>query len=253
MKINAKIIGEGQPLVILHGLFGMLDNWNTIAKILSKDYMVIFLDLPNHGKSDHIQTFSIPIVAEQIMEFLASNWIYECYLLGHSLGGKVAMQIALTNEEAIEKLVVVDIGPKAYQGGHEEIFEALGKLDISDIQNRGQANKRLFEYIHSPVLVNFLLKNLKYENGHYAWKFNLDGLQKDYENILKPIEGYVSYENPSLFIRGENSNYILDEDIHDIKKQFPLAEIVSIPQAGHWVHAEQRELFVQAVDQFLKS
>ncbi len=246
-------MGEGHPLVILHGLFGMLDNWNTIAKILSKDFMVIILDLPNHGKSEHIHTFSIPQVADQIMEFLASNWIYECYLLGHSLGGKIAMQMALTHPDTIDRLIVVDIAPKAYEGGHEAIFEALEELDLSQVDTRAEANELLFERIKSPVLVNFLLKNLKLENGTYCWKFNLEGLQQEYPNILKPISSSNTYDKPTLFIRGGASDYILDEDIPAIKKLFPKAEIKTIAQAGHWVHAEQKDLFIQEVTSFLKS
>ena len=254
MKLNYKFFGEGFPIIILHGLFGMLDNWQTIAKKLADNYLVYIIDLRNHGKSPHHTDFDYEIMAEDLQVFLEDNWIYEAYVLGHSMGGKTAMQFALSYPDLVKKLIVVDIAPKKYKAGHQAIFEALLSLDLSKITSRKEAATHLQNKIPDVGTQQFLLKNLgRSKDGTYEWKMNLPVIHKNYskilENIVRPEQ---AYDKPTLFIKGGASNYILEEDLPAIQDFFPAAKLETIPKAGHWVHAAAPTELLDLVNGFLR-
>lgn len=252
MQLNFKQFGQGPPLVILHGLFGTLDNWQTLAKQWSEEYTVYLVDLRNHGRSPHVDSISYPEMAQDLAAFLESEWVHKCHLLGHSMGGKVAMQFALDYPDVVEKLVVVDIAPKKYPAGHNEIFAAMLSLDLNELTDRSQAAEQLNSRIGEPGVVQFLLKNLSRVPGAgFAWKMNLPVLYRDYENILQTVDG-EPFEGESLFVRGAKSHYVEDTDWSTITTLFPAAELVTIADAGHWIHAEQPLELFTVVSNFLK-
>lgn len=252
-KLNFKTFGNGDPIIIMHGLFGMLDNWQTIAKKLADNYMVYLVDLRDHGKSEHTKDFSYPLLARDIAEFLESEWIHEAYILGHSMGGKTALQFVKDYSDLVKKLIVVDIGIKTYKGGHEVILEALKSVPINSVESRKEVEQHLSKYISEVGIRLFLMKNLtRNKEGGYRWKMNLDLLIKNYQEILKGIILEEVVETPTLFIRGANSRYIQDEDIADISNHFSNMELVTIENAGHWVHAEQPNELLSAINSFLE-
>lgn len=252
MELNHKTFGQGPPLIILHGLFGTLDNWQTLAKRWAEHYTVFIIDQRNHGRSPHLGAHSYPLMAEDLKAFMEANWMYEANLLGHSMGGKTVMQFATHYPEMVDKMVVVDIGPKPYVGGHEAIIKALNALDLNQIEDRKQADATLATDIPDFGVRQFLLKNLTREkSGGYRWKMNLPVLTRDYTAILENISPAETYEGPSLFVRGEKSNYIQDGDLPLLQSHFPSAELITILNAGHWVHAEQPIALFEAVSNFL--
>lgn len=253
MELNHKIIGEGDPIIILHGLFGMLDNWQTVAKELAEEYMVILIDLRNHGKSPHSDEWSIELMAQDVLDFMHANWIFEATIMGHSMGGKVAMEMALRENDLIKKLIVVDIAPKAYDRGHDLIIDTLNSVPIAEIESRNEAEEYLEKQISDWGIRQFLLKNIsRNKEGGYRWKMNLPVITENYETILQKTPAGRVYDNPTLFIAGGNSDYIQSEDSEYIKTLFPEADIKTIEGAGHWVHAEKREEVVEIVKQFLE-
>lgn len=254
MELNYKVFGEGEPLIILHGLFGTLDNWQSIAKTLSKTYMVFIVDLRNHGRSPHSPDFSYEIMAEDVRAFMADNWIHQAYVMGHSMGGKVAMQLATHHEDMVQKLLVVDMAPKTYQPSHEAIFKALFSLDLEHLNSRRDADAHLATYLDSFAVRQFLIKNLYLDRttGQYHWKMNLPVIYENYYDILQKTNLFAAYEGPTLFIKGANSNYIQEEELSDYQQCFPQAKLTTIPNAGHWIHAEQPQAFIEAVQHFLQ-
>ncbi|MCB0632009.1 MAG: alpha/beta fold hydrolase [Lewinella sp.] len=251
MTLNYKSFGQGPPVIILHGLFGSLDNWQTLAKQLAEDFTVYIIDQRNHGRSPHTEEMSFPLAAEDLRAFMEDQWIYETHLIGHSMGGKTAMQFAFEHPDMLDRLVVVDISPKAYAGGHETIFEAMLSLDLSAIESRSDAEEQLGRSISDPGIRLFLLKNLhRTRDGSYEWKMNLPVLHEDYPNILSAVEG-SPFEGPALFIRGSRSDYIQDADWPQIRVLFPQAKLETISGVGHWVHAEKPKVLLDSVRQFL--
>lgn len=251
MELNYKQFGQGDPIIILHGLFGMLDNWQTIARKLGEQYTVFIVDQRNHGKSPHHPDFDYQIMAEDLKSFMEDNWIYQAHIIGHSMGGKTAMQFALDYPDMVDKLVVVDIAPKKYKGGHQEIFKALFAMDLENTKNRTDAESQLETRIPEFGVRQFLLKNLsRKKEGGYAWKMNLDAIHEHYEDILANIEG-DSVDVSCLFIKGGNSKYIQAEDRESIMALFPNAIITTVANAGHWVHAEQPQLLMEQVLEFI--
>jgi pimeloyl-ACP methyl ester carboxylesterase len=248
MELNYKSFGQGDPIIILHGLFGTLDNWQTIAKKLAEDYMVYIIDLRNHGKSPHAAPMTYPQMAEDIQQFLENNWIYEANIIGHSMGGKVAMQLALSYPDLVKSLIVVDIAPKQYPGGHYEIFDALFALDLTKVEGRNDADNFLKERIKDFGVRQFLLKNLsRNKEGGYRWKMNLPVIYDHYQDILAPIQADEPFEKPTLFIRGGQSDYIQADDLDTITELFPVAMIDTVLDAGHWVHAQAPEELMSMV------
>lgn len=253
MELNFKTYGQGPPLVILHGLFGTLDNWQTLAKRWADDYTVYLVDQRNHGRSPHLDGMSYSLLAEDLSKFLDKEWIHKCHLLGHSMGGKTAMQFALDYPDQLDKLIVVDIAPKVYPAGHDEIFAALRSLDLDKLEKRSDAAAHLATRIPEPAVVQFLLKNLSRVPGAgFAWKMNLEVLYQHYDNILANVEGDI-FDGPTLFVRGGKSHYVADEDLKMIQKMFPIADLATINEAGHWVHAQSPDALYQLVFDFLEA
>ncbi|WP_254562572.1 alpha/beta fold hydrolase [Dyadobacter diqingensis] len=256
MQLNYKKIGEtGKPLVILHGVFGFLDNWLTIGKTISEQGFIVYLvDQRHHGRSPHEGTLDFPTLAADLKEFLDQQNLESPILIGHSMGGKTVMEYAVHYPDTFEKLVVVDIGPKQYPIHHTRILKGLNALPVEEIENRQQADDFLSTY--EPILSvrQFLLKNLyRKEEGGFDWRFNLTVLTRDMAKVGAPIEATKLVETSTLFIRGEKSDYILDEDWDGILKIFPNAELETIANAGHWVQAEQPKAFVEHLLAYLNA
>lgn len=253
MTLNYKEFGQGEPLIILHGLFGTLDNWQTLAKRFAENNMVFIVDQRNHGKSPHTTEHSYALMGEDLREFMESNYMYKAHILGHSMGGKAAMKFALTYPDMVDKLTIVDISPRANEGGHETIFKALFSLDLSKIESRKEADAQLSELITDVGIRQFLLKNItRKKAGGYRWKMNLEALHTHYQEILAETTGEEIFEGESLFIRGGQSDYVLDTDMAQILEYFPKARLETVKNAGHWVHAEQPDRLFQLVSDFLK-
>lgn len=247
MKLFYRELGEGDPLMILHGLFGFSDNWQTHAKKLAEYYRVIVVDLRNHGRSDWSDEFSYEIMADDVVELCDDLGLEDLILVGHSMGGKVAMQVAAKREELLEKLVIVDMGIKEYPMHHDHIIAGIKAVTLDTIKARREAEQQLGAYIESEGIKQFLLKNMYWkEKGQLAWRMNLPVLEREMPNILSGF-GADEIFTPTLFIRGAVSNYVLDEDLSSIENQFPDMELVTIENAGHWVHAEAPNEFQEAL------
>ena len=255
MTLNYKEFGQGEPLLILHGLFGMLDNWQSIAKKLSEHFLVYIIDQRNHGKSPHSDDYNYDILADDLLEFMEARELRSAHLVGHSMGGKTAMHFALRYPAAVRSLVVVDIAPRAYQGGHEAYFEAMLALDLTKIKERKEAEHFLATRIADAAELQFLLKNLSRNDvtdEHFEWKMNLRSLYRNYPTIMGGVGAAgETLDKPTLFVRGGRSQYIREDDKELILTRFPKAQLVTIPNAGHWVHAEQPEAFLAAITDFL--
>ncbi len=251
MELYAREFGQGSPVIILHGLFGFSDNWQTIAKALAANHLVITPDLRNHGRSPHVPGHSYTEMAEDIRAFLEARWIFTSAVIGHSMGGKTAMQLALHYPDLVDRLVVVDIEPGQADDNQGDIFAALLGLDLTKITSRQEADAFLTTRVPDMGTRQFLLKNItRNENGTYSWKMNLPELWKHYADILGPVTG-EPFDKPTLFIRGSRSDYIKDSDLPAIKMLFPQAELVTIEGAGHWVHADKPAELFHVIQQFL--
>ncbi len=251
MELFYREFGQGKPVFILHGLFGFSDNWQTIAKALSEDHLVVTPDLRNHGRSPHVGSHSYSEMAEDLVQFMESHWMFSASFIGHSMGGKVAMQLALTNPDLVDRLIVVDMAPGPSKSDHTGIFEALLGLDLATLDNRSQAEAFLKERIPEVGTVQFLLKNItRNPDGSFAWKMNLPVLFEQYQEVLRPLSG-TPFLKPTLFIRGGRSHYIRTEDWPGILTLFPNAQLETIEAAGHWVHADQPAALLEIIQHFL--
>ena len=252
MLLHYKSFGEGEPLLILHGFLGSLDNWQSIAKELAANYQVFILDVRNHGKSFHDNKHDYASMVEDLHFYVNHLGFSKINILGHSMGGKIAMLFALKYPLLVSHLIVVDIAPKIYQPGHEDILYALSKVNPKELKSRQEAVEIISTYIHEPTVVQFLLKNLDRKvDGSFSWKMNLPVLISQYAEILSfPGEGI--FNEPTLFLKGEKSDYILPADEPNIQQYFPKAKIVSIKNAGHWVHAENPVDFISETSKFLR-
>jgi len=251
--LHSKIEGEGKPLLILHGFLGMLDNWKSIgSKFAENGFQVHALDMRNHGKSFHSEVFNYQVMAYDILEYCKYHTLNKIDLIGHSMGGKVAMLFASTYPEFIEKLIIADIGPKYYNPHHQDILTGLNAVDFSLKPDRTEVEKILTPYIPDFGTRQFLMKSLFWkEQGQLAFRFNLDIFNEKIEEVGKALPLENHFEKPTLFIRGGNSSYILDSDLPEIKKQFPNLELKTIPNVGHWLHAANPELFFKMTLEFL--
>ncbi len=253
MILHSQILGKGTPFIILHGFLGSGDNWKTLGNQFAEDgYQVHLMDQRNHGHSFHSENFSYEIMAQDLANYLAHHSIEECILLGHSMGGKTAMQFAVNHPEKVSKLLVADIGPKAYPQHHQDILKALSLLDFSKIKSRGKADTVLSEYIKDKGTRQFLLKNLYWkEKGTLGLRINLPILSEKIIEVGKALPRDSVFTKPTLFLRGAKSGYIEGMDELLIHKHFPKAGIVTISNAGHWLHAENPSEFHQNVIKFL--
>ncbi len=261
MQLFFRKSGEGQPLIILHGLYGASDNWISIIRSLSDHFTVYAIDQRNHGQSPHMPSHTYEDMVEDLHEFIQQQNIQDPIILGHSMGGKTAMRFAIKYPEIVKKLVVVDIAPKNYSSyqnygevtsDHEYILTSLKKIPLDEMKNRTEINKELEKYFKDERLSMFLMKNIKSSKGHFSWKMNIDVLQKDLEQVMDGFDN-VNTNNPqhALFIKGGNSPYINEDDTMLIRKYFPSAELITIDGAGHWLHAEKPEQLLKTLDYFL--
>jgi len=251
MSLNCKVQGEGKPLLILHGFLGSLDNWQGIARELAVHRQVVSVDLRNHGRSPHLPDMTYASMVTDLAVLRESLGLEQFDLLGHSMGGKVAMGFALTHPGNTDRLVVVDMAPRIYLPGHEAVLNALSQVELERLQNRQEAADCLGNFLEDPAMVAFLLKNLHREqDGTYRWKMNLPLLRKEYARILEfPFQG--QFPGSTLFLRGGQSDYIRPGDEGLLGRYFPAYRLRTLEGAGHWVHAEQPAAFLEEVKAFL--
>lgn len=253
MLLHSNIIGEGKPFIILHGFLGMGDNWKTLAKKFSSlGYEVHLVDQRNHGRSFHDPNFSYSIMVEDLKEYLVHFQLDNVVLLGHSMGGKTAMQFATTYPEKVSKLIIADIAPKSYPLHHQDILKALTALDFQEVDSRKKADEVLSQYISNLGIRQFLLKNLYWvEKGQLDLRINLPILVENIDEIGKSLPQEKQFNGHTIFLRGDRSGYVEDVDEYLIKKQFPKATIQTVSNAGHWLHAENPTDFYTEVKTFL--
>ncbi|MFS4493572.1 alpha/beta fold hydrolase [Maribacter sp. 2308TA10-17] len=253
--LHSKILGAGKPLIILHGFLGMSDNWKTLGNQYAENGLQVHLvDQRNHGKSFHSQDFNYDFLAEDLKNYLDQQGVKEASIIGHSMGGKTAMQFACDFPNMTEKLIVADISPKYYPPHHQEIINGLNALNFEEIKSRGEADQELTKHITEYGTRQFLLKNLYWvEKGKLGFRFNLKALSEKMEEIGENISSTAIYNGPTLFLRGDKSEYVIATDIIEIKKHFPLAKLDTVEKAGHWLHAENPKQFFEKSMNFLKS
>lgn len=242
------------PVILLHGLLGTKDNWHTIATHLSTTYRCLVPDLRNHGTSFHSEEMSYPAMVKDIRNFLHCHHLDSVSVIGHSMGGKVGMLFALSFPEQVGKLLVVDIAPRRYEPSHYPLLHALRALPLKQFERRKEIEDALAKVVPDIATRRMVLKNLmRHSDGTFQWKSNLQAIELTYPNIVAAIEYQSQYDGPTLFIRGENSQYIQMPDMEDIVALFPRAEIVTIAGAGHNVHVDAPDRFLEIVSDFLMS
>ena len=267
MELFFRKFGEGTPMIITHGLYGASDNWVTVGKALAEHFEVYLLDQRNHGRSPHSMEHSYGLMRDDLLEFMNAQEIEKAILVGHSMGGKTAMFFAAEYPERVQALVVVDIAPKSYFDvdsfeqetiDHQRIIRTMRAIDFTKVSSRADVETQMNEHLPWPRISQFLMKNLKREKDNtFSWSLNVEALHKNVKEILDGLNpddfrhGNEVTGFPVLFIRGEKSDYILPDDINLIYNIFPYAEIVSIPNAGHWVHAEQPQLLIKNILYFI--
>ena len=247
--LHSQILGTGKPLLVLHGFLGMSDNWRTMGKRWADHLEVHLIDLRNHGRSFHSDVFSYADMTADLTAYCDHHQLKQAIVLGHSMGGKLAMHYATTKPEQVEKLIVADIAPKAYPPHHDHILEGLMDLHTHTPKSRGDANQRLSRFVSDEGTRLFLLKNLYRTPDGFALRINAPVLQSQVGQVMMAIE--ANYDGPTLFLAGEKSDYILPQDHAQIASQFPQAIIKTIPKAGHWLHAENPVAFAAEVADFL--
>lgn len=255
MKLAYREYGQGQPMIIMHGLFGQSDNWNSLAKKFAENNLRVFtIDLRNHGLSPHSNEWSYEIMAEDLKEFIDEHQLVNPIILGHSMGGKVVMFFELMYPSVSSKSIVADIAPRQYEPHHQSVLQALNAVNFDEIGTRKEAEEIMSRYIDDFGTKQFLLKNIYWTESasdkKMAWRFNLNVITEKILDIGKALIPGTS-NTKTLFIRGEKSNYVLDSDIPSVAQHFPNYVLVTIPNAGHWVHAEQPQQFYDEVIKFI--
>jgi esterase len=256
MHLFYRKLGQGEPLFILHGLFGSSDNWQSLAKKFAEHFEVYTIDQRNHGLSFHSNEWNYEAMSNDILELMDELNIQKINLIGHSMGGKAAMHFGLQHPQRVAKLVVADIAPKYYPIHHRELLDALVQLDLSKFSSRKEAEIELAQKISNQGELQFILKNLYWKDSstnQLAWRFNLSVINSSIEIVGEEQHATDSPPLfPCLFVRGEKSNYISDLDFENCKKSFVNAQLKTINGAAHWVQAEQPQLFFEAVAKFLQ-
>ncbi|GHB29929.1 alpha/beta fold hydrolase [Mongoliitalea lutea] len=252
MKLNFKKSGQGDVLIILHGLFGSADNWFSIARELEKHFTLYLVDQRNHGDSPHSDEWNYELMANDIKELMDNEGISKAHLMGHSMGGKTVMKFATLFPEMIDQLIVADIAPRYYPVHHGRILEGLNAIPLDTIQSRKEADDVLAAFIKIPGIRQFLLKSLGRDDaGKFIWKINLSVITEQIEIVGEAITSDKPIEIRTLFMGGANSDYILDSDKEEIATLFPNSSIIFIKDAGHWLHAEQPKAVIETVMAFL--
>lgn len=250
--LHSQIIGQGAPLLVLHGLLGMSDNWKTHAKVWASHYEVHLLDLRNHGRSFHSERFSYPDMVADIEDYVTHHDLDSFLLLGHSMGGKLAMWYAASYPYRVKKLIVADMAPRAYPIHHQTILEGLMDLYRNNPTSRSEADSRLEAYVTDGATRQFLLKNLmRTAPDRLSLRPNIPVVKQRIGEVMVALPGDQRFDGPSLFLRGEHSDYVLPEDHPTIYNQFPKAQIHTIARAGHWLHAENPTDFAKKFQEFL--
>jgi len=252
--LYSRIEGSGKPLLIIHGFLGMSDNWKSFAALYADEgFQVHLLDLRNHGKSFHSEVFNYDVMSQDVLNYCQEHQLQQVSIIGHSMGGKVAMLFATTYPERVDKLIVADIGPKYYAPHHQDILAGLNAVDFASKPDRSAVEETLYPFIPDFGTRQFLMKNVYWkEPGQLDFRFNLPVFNANIEVIGTALPQEAVFEKPTLFIRGGNSKYILDADLPEIKKHFPNIELATIPNVGHWLHAENPKLFFEETARFLK-
>ncbi len=254
MKLFCRKFGTGHPVVILHGLFGLSDNWVNFGRRLSERYAVYIPDLRNHGQSPHSSVFDFPSLENDLVEMFEEYGLTNLFLIGHSLGGKIAMFITLNHPELVKKLIVADISLRksAPDREHQELLNAMMTIDFSDAKSRSDVEKQMNIKVKSLKLRQFLLKNVYWrDRNSLDWRLNLKAINDNLLSIFEGVNVFGVYDGPAMFIRGGLSDYILDTDIPELKMKFPGAEVKTIANASHWVHADAPGEFYGLVKNFL--
>lgn len=252
--LTSKIIGSGEPLLILHGFLGMSDNWKTLGKKYADEgFEVHLLDLRNHGKSFHSDNFSYELMVEDVVKYTTSKNLSQVNIIGHSMGGKVAMLLAVSHPDVVKRLLIADIAPKYYPPHHQTIINGLKSLDFNKITTRTEADEALSNYINDWGTRQFLLKNLYWKTkDKLAFRFNLPVLENAQEEIGEALPAQKTFDGKTLFLRGSKSEYISPNDKDLIKTHFPIANLETIDNAGHWLHAENPKQFFEKSISFLQ-
>lgn len=252
--LYSRIEGQGKPLIIIHGFLGMSDNWKSFGALYAAEgFQVHMIDLRNHGKSFHSDEFNYAAMANDVLDYCQHYNLSTISIIGHSMGGKVAMLFATTYPDLVEKLVVADIGSKYYSPHHQDILAGLNAVDFYTKPDRAEVEEIVYPFIPDFGTRQFLMKNLYWvEPGQLAFRFNLPIFNAKIEIIGEALPEGNHFNQPTLFIRGGNSKYILDTDLPEIKNHFPKFELVTIPNVGHWLHAENPKLFFEETARFLK-
>jgi len=252
LRLHFQSFGSGEPLVVLHGLFGSGDNWHGFAQRFATRFRVILPDARNHGLSPHDREMSYAVMAADVRELMAEQGIGPAHVLGHSMGGKTAMELALSVGGQVRSLVVVDMAPRAYAPHHEHILEALCGLELAQYRDRRQIEEALAQAVPDLGVRRFLLKSLARDaSGGLQWKLGLEGIRENYPRLNEALAGGRAWSGSCLFVRGGSSDYVSEGDEAAITAPFPAARFCAIPGAGHWVHADAPELFETVVSNFL--
>ncbi|WP_439128594.1 alpha/beta fold hydrolase [Polaribacter sp.] len=250
--LHSTIKGEGKSLLILHGYFGMSDNWKTLGNQFSEDYQVHLIDQRNHGRSFHEDVFNYEVLVEDLHDYIQHHQLEDIYLIGHSMGGKTAMLFAVTYPELVSKLIVVDISPREYQPHHNAILAALNSVDFSVDNTRGKVDKKIKDLIPELGVRQFLLKNVYWkEKGQLAYRFNLHSLTENNSEVGAALPSFTVFKKDTLFLKGDRSDYITENEKPLIDAHFPNSKIITIKNAGHWLHAENPKQFYSEVCSFL--
>lgn len=247
----------GEPLLILHGLFGSLANWGWHSKQLAEHFAVVGVDLRNHGDSPHSDSLDYPAMAEDVRQLMKRLGLKSCSIIGHSMGGKVTMQLALSHPELVERLVVVDIAPVTYPedaDGHMNVLAAMDAVDLDSVKSRTEAEETLAQYIDEEAVRKFILTNLtRRADGGFEWRLNKNAIRENYPALRAAPLGTESFDRPVLFVKGSLSEYIQAEHEAQIKKLFPKASVKIVMEAGHWLHAEQPQALQKLLVNFLQA
>ena len=252
MILNFRKMGEGPALVILHGVFGSADNWQSLGKVFAKNFTVYLVDQRNHGLSFHSDEFNYEVMTRDLLELCESEGLKKIKLMGHSMGGKTAMHFACLHSEIVDKLAVVDISPRAYPPHHHQIFAGFQSVDLTSLTSRKDADVQMSKEIGNMGIRQFILKNLRRDGDSWGWKLNLKAIEKNASQIGMALPAAFKYDGETIFIAGSNSDYIKEADHDLIRDHFPNATVKVIEGAGHWVHAEKPMDLEEMVTDFLK-
>lgn len=253
MILHYQLSGAGPAVVLIHGLFGSFENLGSIARALSDDFQIINIDVRNHGRSEHSDEMNYPLLAADLAETLAHLKLSPFAIVGHSMGGKIAMEYALRYPERVTRLVMADIAPVSYHARHNSIFDGLHSVDLTQLSSRGEADKQLAQHINEAGVRQFLLKSLDKTDQGFRWRFNLKALAAHYAELIGAPLAAGQFMGPALFIKGGDSDYILPEHRPLIMQHFPHAQAKVIQGTGHWLHAEKPAAFNKLVRDFLLS